>query len=237
MQIVICDDIQSDAEATAACILDYFQQRNLSLPAVTIVSDGQQLQQQKHIDLLFLDIELGHESGIQLAAQWNRVSPQTMIVFVSSYPFYVTDTYTVQAAQFFVKPLVPAIVHKELDRLLQQYAQKQESFIRKRGRESLVLRKQELVYIESRKRILMVFLADGSQQEYYGKISEEEQFFSGTSIIRCHRGFLVNLDYVYSCTRTELVLQIADGTRHTIPVGQSWSDAVRQAVLQYKLLH
>lgn len=236
MHIVICDDVKNEAEATAACLRDYFQQHNLSLPSITIVSNGQQLQQQQQVDLLFLDIELEQESGIALAAHWNRTNPQTMIVFVSSYPFYVTDTYTVQAEQFFVKPLVPAIVQKELQRILKRYEQKQDFFIRKCSGKELILHKQKIVYIESRKRILMVVLADGSQKEYYGKISDEEQFFSGSSIIRCHRGFLVNLAYVYDFSRTALTLQLPNGLQQTIPVGQTWSEAVKQAFLQYKLL-
>lgn len=109
-----------------------------------------------------------------MAAHWNRTSPQTMIVFVSSYPFYVTDIYTVQAEQFFVKPLVPAIVQKKLQRILKRYEQRQDFFIRKCSGKELILHKQQIVYIESRKQVLMVVLADGSQKEHYGKISDEE---------------------------------------------------------------
>lgn len=42
MHIVICDDVKEEAEATTAdCLRDYFCQHNLSLPAITIVSNGQ----------------------------------------------------------------------------------------------------------------------------------------------------------------------------------------------------
>ena len=38
MHIVICDDVKEEAEATAACLQDYFQQHNLSLPTITVTA-------------------------------------------------------------------------------------------------------------------------------------------------------------------------------------------------------
>ena len=114
--------------------------------------------------------------------------------------------------------MVPVIVQKKLRRILKRYEQRQDFFIRKCSGKELILHKQQIVYIESRKQILMVVLADGGQKEYYGKISDEEQFLSGSSIIRCHRGFLVNLAYVYDFSRTALTLQLPNGFQQMIPV-------------------
>ena len=120
LNIVICDDIVTEAETTAAFVQRYYQQRNLPLPQITLVQTGQQLRAQQAMDLVFLDIELAQESGIALAAELNRTSPATIVVFVSSYPVYVTDAYTVNAAQFFVKPLREDMFQQEFARILQR---------------------------------------------------------------------------------------------------------------------
>ena len=58
LNIVICDDIVTEAETTAAFVQRYYQQRNLPLPQITLVQTGQQLRAQQAMDLVFLDIEL-----------------------------------------------------------------------------------------------------------------------------------------------------------------------------------
>lgn len=89
LNIVICDDLLQEAQNTATHIQSYYKQRNLSLPQIKLMQNGAQLRQENKIDLLFLDIELENESGIDLAAELNKKNPGTIIIFVSSYPFYV----------------------------------------------------------------------------------------------------------------------------------------------------
>ena len=233
MNIVICDDIVAEAETTAAFVQRYYQQRNLPLPQITLVQTGQQLRAQQAMDLVFLDIELTQESGITLAAELNRISPATTVVFVSSYPFYVTDTYTVNAAQFFVKPLREDVFQQEFTRVLQRCKNTQEQFTRKSNGEDVILRRKDIVYICSFKRVLKVYLANGDTLDYYGKISDEEQFFAGSSIIRCHKSYLINLDYVHGFDASKITMQFPDKRQEEIFIGESWREVVKAAFLQY----
>ncbi|MFR6291690.1 MAG: LytR/AlgR family response regulator transcription factor [Peptococcaceae bacterium] len=233
MNIVICDDIVTEAETTAAFVQRYYQQRNLPLPQITLVQTGQQLRAQQAIDLVFLDIELAQESGIALAAELNRTSPATIVVFVSSYPVYVTDAYTVNAAQFFVKPLREDVFQQEFTRILQRCQTAQEQFTRKCNGEDVILHRRDIVYICSYKRVLKVFLSNSDTLEYYGKISDEEQFFAGSSIIRCHKSYLVNLDYVYGFDAAKIIMQFPDKQQQEICIGENWRKTVKSAFLHY----
>lgn len=233
LNIVICDDLLQEAQNTATHIQNYYKQRNLPLPQIKLMQTGAQLRQENKIDLLFLDIELEGESGIDLAAEWNKMHPETVIVFVSSYPFYVTDTYTVKAAQFFVKPLQADIFEKEFSRILHRFEAKQERFVRRCHGEDIIFHKEDIVYMESYKRIIKVIFMDHSEQQYYGKIGEEEESLTGTSIIRCHKGFLVNLNYIYGLTRQEITVQFPDGTQMKIPIGRNRYETVKVLFLQF----
>lgn len=233
MRIVICDDIKEDAIATVECLKAYYRQHQLPTPQVTIVSTGTELRKINQIDILFLDIELKRESGIELASEINRISPKTMIVFVSSFPFYVTDAFHVNATQFFVKPVQYELFQREFTRLLNRYEAMQDTFIRKIGHDEIEFRKADIVYMESRKRILIVHTLDGKSFQYYGKISDEEQFFAGTSIIRCHRGFLVNLAHIVNVTRNGVTVKFSNDTTDIIAVGNTWYDYTRTKFLQY----
>lgn len=233
LKIVICDDIKEDALATVDCLKAYYEQHSGSKPQVSIVSNGEKLRKIEQIDILFLDIELNNESGIELAAEINRTSPKTMVVFVSSFPFYVTDAFNVNASQFFVKPLQYEVFQREYGRLLKRYEALQDTFTRKIGHDEVEFHKADIVYIESRKRVLFVYTSDGKFQQYYGKIGDEEQFFANTNIIRCHRGFLVNLAHVVHVDRNGVTVRFADGKTELLPAGDTWYDVARTKFLQY----
>ena len=233
LKIVICDDIKEDAMATVDCLKAYYAQHPGPKPQVTIVSNGEKLRKIQEIDILFLDIELRNESGIELAAEFNRISPKTMVVFVSSFPFYVTVAFNVNASQFFVKPLQYEVFQREYDRLLKRYEALQDTFTRKIGHDEVEFHKADIVYIESRKRILIVYTSDGKSQQYYGKIGDEEQFFASTNIIRCHRGFLVNLAHAVHVDRNGITVKFADGKTELLPVGDTWYEAARTKFLHY----
>ena len=47
----------------------------------------------QELDILFLDIELGKESGIQLARKFDSLKSKTIIVFVTSHDKYVMDSF------------------------------------------------------------------------------------------------------------------------------------------------
>ena len=233
MKIVICDDVKEDAMATVECLKTYYAQHQGPKPQVTIVSNGEKLRKIEEIDILFLDIELANESGIELAAEINRTSPKTMIVFVSGFPFYVTDAFNVNASQFFVKPLQYEVFQREYNRLLNRYEALQDTFIRKIGHDEVEFHKTDIVYIESCKRVLKVYSSNGKSQQYYGKIGDEEQFFANTNIIRCHRGFLVNLAYVVHVDRNGIAVKFEDGKTALLPVGDTWYEVTRTKFLQY----
>jgi DNA-binding LytR/AlgR family response regulator len=186
------------------------------------------------MDLLFLDIALGEESGIALAAEINRTYPDAIIVFVSSYPYYVTDAYNVQAAQFFVKPLQYEIFQREYERLLKRYDTVQDAFTRKDIElGELTLHKSDVVYIESYKRVLTAHTVDKKTYSYYGKIGDEELFFADSAIVRCHRGYLVNLAHILNITRDGIVVKFGDTSTATVPVSESAFDTVRSKFIQH----
>lgn len=234
MRIVICDDIKDDAMVTYQYIKRYHTEHQLPVPPISHVTNGEDLRRIGAIDLLFLDIELGEESGIALAAEINRTCPDAIIVFVSNYPYYVTEAYNVQAAQFFVKPLQYEIFEREYQRLLKRYETMQEAFMRKDIEEGeVILHKSDIVYIESYKRVLTAHTVDKHTYSYYGKIGDEELFFADNAIVRCHRGYLVNLAHILNITRDGVAVKFADGSTTTVPVSESAFDTVRSKFIQH----
>lgn len=233
MHIVVCDDLEQDAQKTKHFLEAYFSQHHMILPKIDIVHTSKELWQQQPIDLLFLDIELAGELGISVAEEVNRQQPETLIVFVSSYPYYVTDTYKVDAVQFLVKPLQHDVFTQVMEQVWRRYQAKHAYYVRRCEGEPMAIVKSQVVYIAAQKRILTAFLANGNKRQYYGTLAEEEQTLAETGFVRCHKSYLVNLNYVQRMDRKGIIVKFLNGQPETVPVGESLYHSVYTAYLKH----
>ncbi len=69
------------------------------------------------IDLAFLDIEMPHLNGIQLAKKLKAINPQTKVIFVTAYDNYALDAFKVHASGYVTKPVNVDKIKKELEQL------------------------------------------------------------------------------------------------------------------------
>jgi DNA-binding LytR/AlgR family response regulator len=73
------------------------------------------LRQHPPVDLLLLDIEMPHLSGLELA----RIlpPPQPEIILVTSHRDFAVEAFALHAADYLVKPVEPARFHKAVQRV------------------------------------------------------------------------------------------------------------------------
>lgn len=61
--------------------------------------------QEKHLDLVWLDVEMEDTNGLKVARKIRQWREDVLIVFISSYPEYMRDSFQVQPFDFLEKPL------------------------------------------------------------------------------------------------------------------------------------
>ena len=69
------------------------------------------------VKLVFLDIEMGKTSGLDLCKRILELSPDTDVVFLTAYKDYSLDAWSTGACGFMVKPLSAADVARQLELL------------------------------------------------------------------------------------------------------------------------
>jgi len=70
-----------------------------------------------HVSILFLDIELGKASGINLCNEILKTDPLVNIIFITAYPEHSLKAWNTAACGFLVKPLTVKSVRDILTRL------------------------------------------------------------------------------------------------------------------------
>ena len=85
-------------------------------------SDGEEAllairEQERSPDVVFSDIELPGMTGLAFAVELKKLAPKANIIFVSGFPKYAADAYTLHANGYIVKPVCADRVREELEHL------------------------------------------------------------------------------------------------------------------------
>lgn len=181
------------------------------------------------IDLLFLDIDMPYFNGMDIAGYILEKNMKTILVFVTSYDALVYQSFAYKPFGFIRKthledelPELAKRVQKELD------GRKQELTVAK-GQEITRIKLKEIAYIEAEGNYLNIFtLRDIIRvRETMTHIENE---LKNKDFIRCHKGYLVNAEFITKIKAAELEVQY-NGASRTVPIGRSYEKAVRREVL------
>lgn len=73
--------------------------------------------QQTKCDVAFLDIELRHTSGLELAKKLKKIHPKVNIIFVTGHAEFAVDAFALHASGYLLKPVTAENICKELEDL------------------------------------------------------------------------------------------------------------------------
>lgn len=78
--------------------------------AISAISQGQ-----FSPDIAFFDIQIRNWTGMQLAVELRKLLPRLEIVFVTAYPQYALESYSLHIRGYLMKPVTAQAIREELD--------------------------------------------------------------------------------------------------------------------------
>ncbi|HJA29857.1 MAG TPA: LytTR family DNA-binding domain-containing protein [Candidatus Olsenella pullicola] len=191
-------------------------------------------------ELLVADIVLGepaltaekgegeHRTAIDLVKRVRALGADPEVVYVTGYEGFHTRAYETDHACFLLKPVDRSEMEFALGRVLERLRRRvPRSLVVRMGASERLVRPDEIVYLESNRRVVRIHLAD-EVVEAYGKLGDYEKRLDG-AFVRCHKSFLVNIAFVSGHRTGELVLSTGD----VVPVSQSRRRATQDALLEF----
>lgn len=228
MLVYICDDDNVQLEELKKCLEKYCLEngRDMDIKAYCSVENMlvDMASEKGHIDIFFLDVELGKYNGIEIAERIRINNKLSEIIFISSYEQYVHDAFRTSPADYIVKPID---VH-ELDRTLDWVCEKKDNNRTVKiisERKELNIPVDEIVYIEGNGRKVNVCLND-KQYVVYEKLDDIEKKIKEVSqlYIRIHKSYLVNYKYIKNIKSDKITL--SDGSE--LSVSRKYKEEVKQ---------
>lgn len=228
--IAICEDDKEAAEDLAArckAIFDAWQVETAvecfaSADALLacLVADF------SRFDLFLLDIQMQGTNGLDLA-QWlydNGVHDR--VIFITGHAEYALAGYNAHPLHYLLKPVENAALAETLNLAWSLHGP--QSLILQRGRKMVALPLAEIRYVESQGHHINVHLGTESRLFTF-TMQEIEKLLPRARFARCHKSYLVNLDWVAEVDKISVHLR--DGER--LPLSRSFYLDFQTAFVSY----
>ena len=199
---------------------------NNAIDAIAVINNS-------NVDLIFLDIEMPHFSGIDFL---NAIDKKPLIIFTTAYSDYAVEGFNLGAVDYLVKPIP---FHRFLKSVMraQQLFQSQNTispvspkivapemepdfmFVRSEY-ENVKINFSDILFIEGLKDYVKIYTSDNKFTLTLISLIKLENTLSSKGFSRIHRSYIINIKYVKSIQKNKVL--IAD---KRIPISESYKNA------------
>lgn len=226
MNIAICDDLAEERTDMAEYLHTYF-----SDPKLSEFADGAELvhaHKKKPFDLILLDMLMPGLNGIETAERIRAFDEQTPIVFVTTTEDFAVPSYRVLAFDYLLKPVTTQAMEQCLSRFTKLVPDKRFISVDYMGVRTDILL-GNIVYLESELRKVVFHLSGGKRILLTAKLEDYLELTAEPDFCRCHKSFLVNLNYVDAVSGEEFCL--TDGG--LIRISRRFLNTAKKAYFDY----
>lgn len=230
MKCVIIDD-----EPLAVELLKDFVSKVDSLELVSTFNnaiDAISIINQANIDLIFLDIEMPHFSGIDFL---NAIEKKPLVIFTTAYSDYAVEGFNLGAVDYLVKPIPFHRFLKSVVRAQQLFnplhipasvnpisaPEINQDFIFVRAEyENIKLNFSDILFIEGLKDYVKIYTTDNKYTLTLISLIKLETLLSSKGFSRIHRSYIINIKHVKSIQKNKALI----GDKR-IPISESYKNA------------
>jgi len=174
-------------------------------------------------DFILLDIDFNTKStnGIDIARKINSLSYDTKIIFVSNNKDFLLDVYEARHEFFVLKYDLENTLSKAINKVI-NYNEHDIYFTEKKKKSVHKIPLSKVAYLEKDLRSLLFIYSDIDKEPYTTniKFSDLPDTITKADIVRCHRSYMVNMNYIKDINKLEITLY----NHKKIPIGKKFQN-------------
>lgn len=227
MRFAICDDEKFFRNELKKALDNYSKERRIDIIYDEFSSGHDLLACKNEYDIIFMDYQMDSIDGLETAKKLRSRNDKTHIIFLTSYPKIVFDTFQVNTFRFLIKPLEYEKLRKALDDY-RESLNSEEYVLIKIDEITKKIPVSEIIYAEASDKYC--YIRTESDNLLYKKIlSEFESMLPEDSFFRCHRSYIVNFRHIVSHTSTDILF---DNNEKAL-ISKTKASAFKKAFLDY----
>ena len=194
---------------------------------------------QRTVDVIFLDIKMPKILGTEFL---RNLSHPPKVIFVTAYRDYAVEGYELDAVDYLVKPVsferffkaitkLNRMMGKETISASVDYKSNPEAFVYlKVDKDMKKIFVNDIVYIESWKDYIKLFLINGKSLIIKQTITAMENLLSEHRFLRVHRSYMVSLKKISGYNGVSVQLDAKE-----IPIGRLYKQAVMERLQSHSV--
>lgn len=226
--VAICDDAAADRDYLQALIKRWAADRGHRVELTLYPSAESFLfryAEDKDVQILLLDIEMGPMDGVSLARTLRKENDAVQIVFITGYSDYIADGYEVEALHYLMKPVKEEKLFAVLDRAVEKLHSNQRTLLLELPGEVVRLPVYQIRSAEVQGNYVIIHAKTDCTVKM--TLSELEAQLDD-NFFRLGRSALVNLGCVARVSKTAVTLN--DGT--VLPLPRGAYERINRAIIQ-----
>ena len=197
MRVLICDDSKLGRVMLEKMLHRYFKSASIWYEIFYYENGNALLQSVRkgiEFDVIFLELYMEGETGIEVAKELRIMGCKEEIIFVISSDEYAMENFGVN---------VTACLRRDeeetfftcLDEIRKRQQKKNYTIVKKRG--IVKIPYTDILFVESSNTKCIFHLLNGVQYTIYEHLGKIELELEDKRFLRCHQSYLVNMDYVH----------------------------------------
>lgn len=163
-------------------------------------------------DVVFMDIDLNGESGLECARVLTELNPKLKVIFATAHSEYMANAFEIYAFDYLVKPFNMERVVKTLDRIRSSMTEsvpaketlpdkvvKPEHYKNKlfiKGKEQACLLNMEEIILVERLEGYTSIVTAGERYRTSISLSDIEEKLNTGEFMRCHKSYIINISQI-----------------------------------------
>lgn len=205
MKVLIYDDNIDDIKQLESCIRNFFNKLNEEYTITYCQTQDELFSLINSYDLLFLDIELSNENGIDIGLKLRKMKTDCLIVITTHYMKYAIDGYKIDAERYFIKPINQLEFDIEMTYIIHKYHNNLLGFHDTKLSKNKIYFK-DILYFEFYDRKTIIQFINGKTIQTNYPLKHWIQITQNAAFSQPHKSFLVNLNYISAFKKNDIVM-------------------------------
>lgn len=231
MNIAIVDDNMKECKDLINYIKQYCTEHQIHSQIRSFETGSEFLSdfQNNTYDLIFLDIYLGEENGVEIARSIREKNTNVAIIFSTSSEAHAIEGFQVRAVDYLVKPYDHDTFSRTMDHCTQSISKHSYYIEVKEGRHYTKIFVTDIIYTDYYNHYIQIHTKDRVIRSYMSFSDFSPLLEQYPQFLSCCRNCLINMDEVESLEPQDFLM--TNGER--IPITRVLRSVVRQTYADY----